>query len=287
MSAILFLGVVLSCQTMGIRLTRDDAVIIPVRVDGQGPYPFLLDTGTTTTLLGLDVAAELAVHPVDRVRLVTPGGERIAVRARLGSLAVGDPGPRSLGEGGLTVEAPLVVLQDLGALRARVGAVRGVLGQDVLGRVDYVLDYGRKEIRFVDGEDCAAVDGRRVPFARVGGRVVVRGRDSRTEGPGFPLVLDSGATHLVLFETDSGGPAIAVSRYFREPGRIDTSLGSRFTWSGWVPELVVGTESFRDLPVAIVALGSTALRAEAGLLPTRLFRRVYFNNAENYVVLGR
>ena len=79
---------------------------------------------------------------------------------------------------------------------------------------------------------------------------------------------------------------MSVSRYFREPGRVVTSVGSRFTWSGWVPELLVGTESFRYLPVAIVPLGGSALRGEAGLLPTRLFRRVYFNNAEEYVVLA-
>ena len=38
-------------EEVGFRLARKHLVIVPVLVNGQGPYEFLLDTGSTTSVV--------------------------------------------------------------------------------------------------------------------------------------------------------------------------------------------------------------------------------------------
>ena len=52
------------------------AVVVPVSVAGGGVHEFLLDTGTTSTLLDPALAEELGLATTSRVNLVTPAGER-------------------------------------------------------------------------------------------------------------------------------------------------------------------------------------------------------------------
>lgn len=38
--------------TVKIRIVNDFMIVVPVTINGSGPYDFMLDTGTTNTMLG-------------------------------------------------------------------------------------------------------------------------------------------------------------------------------------------------------------------------------------------
>jgi predicted aspartyl protease len=65
-------------------------LVVPVRVGDSGPHDFLLDTGAGTTVIDPALAREVGAVPVDRVRLVGPGGLTVAVRAKVARLSVGN-----------------------------------------------------------------------------------------------------------------------------------------------------------------------------------------------------
>src|SRR5215469_12858534 len=50
-------------RTVPFQLVRGFAVVVPVTVNGHGPYDFMLDTGTTVTAVDRELSEELALEP--------------------------------------------------------------------------------------------------------------------------------------------------------------------------------------------------------------------------------
>lgn len=261
------------------RLTGQSFVVVPVRIDGHGPFEFLLDTGTDTTLVTPAVAARLALRPTSRVVLATPAGARAAARAEVRALSVG-PKPAGGGE---------VLIDGLTELRALDARLCGVVGQNFLGRLNYSLDYGRRLMLVEDARD-APPAGARVPVANEGGRLLVSATSKRGGAGALRLLVDSAAGGLVLFDSPDSPLSRAALGIETPPGRslrASTNAGSLPARAGQLRSLHVGGAAFSDLAVALVASPASAgPRREDGLLPTSLFRSIYFNNAEGYVVLN-
>jgi hypothetical protein len=76
-------------SSLQFRLVQKSLIVVPVHVNGDGPFDFLLDTGTNTTLISPDLAQRLRLRPVDRVELVTVAGSEIVPRSWLNSLTLG------------------------------------------------------------------------------------------------------------------------------------------------------------------------------------------------------
>ncbi|MFN2393866.1 MAG: hypothetical protein ABR566_18130, partial [Pyrinomonadaceae bacterium] len=69
--------------------------------------------------------------------------------------------------------------------------------------------------------------------------------------------------------------------------QVTTNAGKSITQSGILPRLRFGDESFSHLPATLLqSQAATRDRTEDGLLPTCLFRVIFFNNKEEYVVLN-
>ena len=258
------------------RLAGGRFVVVPVHIDGRGPFNFLLDTGTDTTLLTPGVAARLALRPTSRVVLATPAGTRAAARAEVRAVAVG---PKLIGGGE-------VLIDELEEIRALDPRLDGVVGQNFLGRLNYSLDYSRKLLHVEEGQD-APPAGARVPVAREEGKLFVSAPSKRRDAAALRLLVDSAAGGLVLFDSPSCREALEIESPPGRAIRASTNAGSLLARRGQLRSLHVGGEEFSDLPVALIAVAAGAgPRREDGLLPTSLFRSIYFNNAEGYVVLN-
>ena len=255
-----------------VRLLRGRLAVVPVYVNGEGPFDFLLDTGTTSTLITTELAARLGLRAADRVTLVTVAGERAVARAQLGRLEVG-------GRVAADVEALLCGLEQVRALDARLS---GVLGQNFLERFNYTLDYGARLLRFED-EGGAPPRGERVPVERAEGRLLVAATPAGGAAHSLRLVLDAAATCPILFDELPGG--LAPDPSARDVRLALTEAGGVGSRVARLRALRVGSLWLADLPVALLPdPAGRAARAEDGLLPTSLFRSVYFNNAEGFVI---
>jgi len=66
-----------------------------------------------------------------------------------------------------------------------------------------------------------------------------------------------------------------------------TVTGTQTIKTGRPRKLQIGTEKFSWLPVSVVDnRAAVEGRLENGLLPTSLFRSIYFNNTQNFVILN-
>jgi len=240
-------------------------MVVPVAVDGTGPYPFLLDTGATSTILDETLAARLRLPRLGRAVQETATAARASdlVRATLTLGGVERPD-------GDVISAPL------DAVRALDADIRGVVGQDLLRGANWWLDYrGRALIEDADGALAGSTVGERIAVHWAADRPAVDA--SLPDGSPLRLILDSAAGSALLFrEPAATADPVGTARLTTHEGVATVALVT-------IGPLRLGSAMLPRLDVALVG---TAGRPEDGLLPTGLFDAVYFDNRAGAVVIN-
>jgi predicted aspartyl protease len=162
----------------------DGRLVVAATVDGAGPYPFLVDTGSTVTILDEKLVEELGLAPL-RIVVVHGVGGQIQAPAYE---------PVRIGVGGDTFEPRLVVALDLPA----ASDARGVIGIDLLAQRIVQIDGGEARLRLTRGRYAPPADRRysrsRLAFDAHGlPHVQIRVNDV----PGLALI-DTGLGGMIL-----------------------------------------------------------------------------------------
>jgi predicted aspartyl protease len=128
----------------GVASSADVAgrVTVPVRINGEGPFAFVIDTGANRTVLSEELAARLSLPPMGSAPVHGIVGVEPAQTVLVESLTVGVVSSKRL-------RAPVLP-------RVRLG-VDGLLGVDVLRDRRVRLDFLKGELRI------EASEGRRLP----------------------------------------------------------------------------------------------------------------------------
>ncbi len=114
---------------IGFSLVRDSLVVVPVFLNGQGPYRFLLDTGATHSILSSAVADQLRISASRSGSLITAGG---ALPVTLCVIDIVQIGPVRLGK-------TTIAVTDAELLRTL--HIDGLLGADYLKQFRISIDY--------------------------------------------------------------------------------------------------------------------------------------------------
>jgi predicted aspartyl protease len=215
---------------------------IPVTIDGQGPFPFVIDTGADRTVISEELAAKLKLPMGPRVLLHNSGGvddigTAVITRLGVGSRVI----PR--------IEAPVLAAHNLGAM--------GMLGIDSLSDQHVVMDFKSRQFLSMPSRsetqtaDTIVVRGK----SRFGQLILV---DAEVRGVKVFVILDSGA------ESTVGN--LALERLLR--GRADEgaklsqviSVTGRRTPANFeeVSEMHVGALTIRNVPLAFAELHTFA-----------------------------
>jgi predicted aspartyl protease len=106
--------------------------LVPVTIDGKGPWAFALDTGASQSVVDSEVAKQLAVRETGERQKIAG----LTVVARLRSIRV-----KSWRVGDVALPPTTVVEADLPFGNVH-GGVQGLLGSDMLSQFDVVtIDY--------------------------------------------------------------------------------------------------------------------------------------------------
>ena len=236
-----------------LRMLQGHPVVDGVRVNGHGPYRFLIDTGTTLNHLDPKLAKSIGLTASFHTDVVSATGHAIAPGSEDVEVTLGE----------LHAASQTFLLAGLESVRQLSPDIQGVLGQAFLSQFDYRLDVRAGRLAFGTADSA----GLRVPFRMVHGRPAV------STSLGW-LILDSGAQRLVLFgvvgEPEDGSFEMVTMAGAQRVGVVSRQLriaGKTF-WSGDAVGLPLAAEA--DV---------------AGLLPINLFRAVYVCNSGGYVVL--
>ena len=151
-------------------------ILLPVQVNGRGPFDFILDTGAGTSLLSSDLAKQLDVKVIGS-KEGHSAGEKVSVSlAKIDFLAVG----------GIKLSDVDVGIVDLATIGKTIGAkIDGDLGYNFLKHFRVSIDYRDCEIRLDDPK-----------------RVESFSRSAKTE---IPIRLASPAKPLILVDVHANG----------------------------------------------------------------------------------
>src|SRR5207248_10491926 len=115
--------------------------LLPVRVNGEGSFEYILDTGAGTSLLSSDLAKKLNIKIISTKEGQSAGGKISVSLAKVDSFAVGQA---KLGD----VDVGIVDLSQIGKT---IGArIDGDLGYNFLKHFRVAIDYRDCKIRLDD-----------------------------------------------------------------------------------------------------------------------------------------
>src|SRR5438552_9559696 len=154
-------------------------ILLPTRVNGAGPFDFILDTGAGTSLLSAELAKQLKVKILGTKEGQSAGGKISVSLAKIDSLALGQA----------KIEGVDVGIVYLGHIAKTIGTkIDGDVGYNFLKHFRVTIDYQTGEIRFDDPK-----------------RIENFGRSTKSE---VPMRLASLAKPLLLVDVhaNGGGP---------------------------------------------------------------------------------
>lgn len=169
--------------TVGFDLYQDYMIVVRGAAGPMKDLRFLVDTGTTPSVLSPQVARKLHLQ-VAAEQIAMLGGNIPGGWATVPSLQVGP----------IRKESLRVLVADLGFMEKDLPVqVDGIVGIDVLGQSSFVIDYATREIRF------GATPSMRLsmPLELKGGLPLV---GATVNHSAVHLLLDTGSPSLILFE---------------------------------------------------------------------------------------
>lgn len=242
----------------------DGMLFVPVQVDGIAAR-FVLDTGSNITTLDPAFAARLGLASAGTI--ASPAGRDALVTARL-----------RIGEYSLPpIAAAAVPMTRLGGITR---GVEGILGSDVIGRLGLVqLDLERCRLTIGGGPDDTGSP--RVALDWHAGRPVLRLDD------GARMLLDSGASHAVVFDDTAAGRRAPWRSSSPEPVRVDRFDGVRLGHAGVLHAIELGSMRLDNVQALRVKswYPPDDVTAPDGILPLTLFSRVVLDYARGFAIL--
>jgi hypothetical protein len=180
-----------SSNVVSVRLLRGYLMIAEVRINDRGPFDFLVDTGSNTTLLDPSLAAELGLHAKDKLQLSNLASAAGVPRYFLGKLTAGTDSLANL-------EALALPLTQLRALDPNI---RGILGMNFLLHFSFRLDYDTPALELYSSPEKARIPaGLSVPVQINQARLLVPVGSGAALTGTWRLALDSGIAQLLVFE---------------------------------------------------------------------------------------
>lgn len=154
---------------------ESDRMTVPVMINGQGPFAFIVDTASDRTTVSQTLAASLNLPSIGSLNVNSATGLNVVPGVRIDRLQVG---PREI----RAVEAPVFLQSDIGAA--------GLLGIDALADQNIVIDFLAKQMTIQHSSD------RDEP-----GDIIVKGKslygqlvlvDASVSGRDLFVVIDTG-----------------------------------------------------------------------------------------------
>ncbi len=276
-TACLFLCVFVSFSGTPVpfRLVAGHWIVVPVTINGSGPYDLVLDTGSALTFIDPSLITRLGGKEARRYQLLTATGSMVVPCFRIENFRLGSQHVDYLdvlAHGGPEIQG----IQ-----------VKGILGQDFLTKFNFILDYQSQTITFEENEEFAQSlsGGVYILLDSAQRKLVLIPPQSHESRPSL-FSLDSGAKGIVLFGSDFKGLGFDMNSV-SDPEPLQTVVGRGFVSHGTFRSFKIGGNTLRNLRVQLAPDSKLSMyRIENGLLPTNFFQTIYFNNAQKFVAFN-
>ncbi len=213
----------------------ESRMTVEVRVNGRGPYHFVVDSGADTSAVGLRVAHDLQLPLGTPVILNGMTDRNIVDRVRVSALTLG---PSTISD----LEVPALREADLGG--------DGMIGIDAMVRQRLMMDFENRLIKVEDASRPAPhfTDEIVITARLLHGQLILT--QVRAAGVALDAVIDTGS------EISIGNLALRNKLLSRNLTKDWTVAATGVTGKtvdlqiGWIRELRLGSVTLRDVPIA-------------------------------------
>jgi predicted aspartyl protease len=264
-----------SRATVSMRPYKGSRAVVAVKVNGAGPYDFMVDTGATVTVLDTALFDELRLQPEGLSQIASAAGATREIRSVVQEIALDC----------LSVQNITVVSMPATILSSGYGAIRGILGENFLRHFDILIDNEHRKITLDAGVSLADfLAGERLPITFP---ALSQDDDNRyrptiwvnAEAYGRARVLlDSGAVSMMLLQW--GGKLNGHGN----PMRITTVNGSIACKAG-NDSLHLGKRLVSGLIILNCQSALVKPQGREGILPTAIFKQIFISHAGSYVII--
>jgi hypothetical protein len=214
-------------QNVSLRIYRDYLVVVEGQFGDRGEHQnFILDTGTAPSIINSRLIKKLGLTPIASTMTVI--GKMVPTQTAI---------LPELNLGPLHASSVHVQLQDLTAVERNFGvSLAGILGMDVLGQVDFRLDYEKKLLIFGD----VPAEGIPVSFDSQHAIAVA---SVKIDGSERRMLVDTGTDQVALLGAGSkhgGGPVLhSTSQEGSNVANSSVQVEAFFS-----PDIVLGGQHF-------------------------------------------
>jgi Aspartyl protease len=265
-----------------VRHIAGSLTLVPVAINHTGPYDFMVDTGSQLTTIDPRLGAELHLKAEGTAGIIGVGSHTTTAYTHLDLIEIGQH----------AVAKPVAFVQDISHLQASDPRIRGVIGGDILRHFDVLLDQD-KNLLCLDTEGVMqrSIRGERIPLVTP---PTGDGKGSATE----PLIAEvhlprlTDRTLYLLIDSGANVPYLCDSSRGSAPsigGRPMHVSGGNGPGSDFVvlpaQDMRIGSRVVHQISFVTTVGHSTAKLQVDGMLPTGLFRRIYIDYNNRFVVL--
>jgi hypothetical protein len=265
--------------TLPARIIHGYLMIVSVAINDQGPFDFLVDTGTNTTLIDPALAKQLVVQPTDKLQLSSLAKSISVPRYFLQKFKVG---PASVSN----LEALALPLTQLTLLDHEI---RGVLGMNFLLQFSFRMDFDHSLMELYPfPEDAQVPAGLRVPVTINESRLLVTVASDAAPNGSWKLALDSGICQALVFEQRIEKSVVASNR-FKKTSRmmqVSTNLAEHVAFTVDLNDLFIAEKRLPIMEVVILKNDLQKSDPQDGLLPAVAFHSVFFDRSNATLIFS-
>jgi len=254
-----------------LRLAGGFAPVARVWVAGQGPFDFLVDTGTDTALIDPALARQFPSQPRAALEFDSLNGMARVFQVVLPSLRIGDE----------TVRQVEALVDPLDAVHRLSNRIRGVIGLEFLRQFAFEIDYVKGHLSlWRSGVLPPPVpEGKVAPVA--GSRIRLPAFSPAARNGRWNLTLDSGIARPLIFSE-----RLREASYGGEAYLLSTNAAQTLAHSLTLNQLEVAGVRWRNV-AAVTMKGSASPQndLEDGLFPACAFAAVRFELSMDRAVL--
>jgi predicted aspartyl protease len=266
--------------TLPARTIQGYLMIVSARINDQGPFDFLVDTGTNTTLIDPALAKQLVLQAKDKLQLSSLAKSAAVSRYFLQKFNVG---PASVSN----LEALAVPLRQLATLDHKI---RGVLGMNFLLQFSFRLDFDHQLMELYPFPGDATVPaGLRVPVTINESRLLVTVASGAAPHGSWKLALDSGISQTLIFEQRMEKSIAAGSQFAKDSRmmQVSTNLAEHTASTVQLKDISIAETRLTQLEVLILKNDlQKPSDPQDGLLPAVAFHSVFFDRSNATLIFS-
>ena len=264
-----------SQATVSMRVPKGPQIVVAVKVNGAGPYNFMVDTGATVTVLDTALFHELGLRPEGLSQIASPAGTTRQIRSVVHEITLDR----------LSVQDITVVSMPTTILSSGNAAIRGILGENFLRHFDILIDNQRRTMTLDAGVGLAdLLGGERLPitFSDLPQDDDYRYRPTiwvKTEAYGRARVLlDSGSASIMLLQW--GGELRGYGNR-----RSIVTVNGTVACKAANESLHLGKRRLGDLTILNCQSALVKPQDREGILPTAIFKQIFISHSGSYAII--